>query len=511
MKSRSKKTLGNILANLTGRVWLVLANLLMVPIYIEYLGNEQYGLITFYVTLQTVINLIGLGLSKTLRREFSHEDDNLESNKIKYKTLRSTETVYFLLIIIAISIVILLSDSITNGWLNLEFLSFNYVSNTIKVMAISIGAQLLANLYLGCYYGMQKQVFANSLQALTITVKYLLAIVLFQFSLSLIHLYILFSITDIVFIFIMRFRLVYLLKLKKLSKKWVLKDLSILRKNISYSLGLMLISIGYSINTQVDKIIVSKYFNLTTLGAYNTVFYLGSGLTLLVSAVGIAIFPQLTNLYKNNLIDEQKKLFLKSNLIFTILLSTLGVYIALYSYEIITIWTQDKEIMDILGYTPILILLGSTFLSLQELPYEFLLSMGITRYNNFLTIISIIYTIIIMPILVAQMGILGGGISWVLLMTVSTSIYLILVFKKYFWNWKYILYKTYFFPLITSFTLAIISKILVSVFIDNTYLIVVFGILFGTVNIAIFYLYYRKFLSDNEINSNKKGVIKYYG
>ncbi len=42
----------NVLSNLVGTGWLALVQVLVVPIYLQLLGVEGYGVIGFYLTLQ---------------------------------------------------------------------------------------------------------------------------------------------------------------------------------------------------------------------------------------------------------------------------------------------------------------------------------------------------------------------------------------------------------------------------------------------------------------------------
>ena len=99
----------NFIANLIGTVWSMIANFIFVPLYIKYLGEESYGLITFFATMQVFLNVLGLGLSKTLRREFSNP--NYDSNT-KYKYLRSIETIYYGILLIIVVAITLLSNFI---------------------------------------------------------------------------------------------------------------------------------------------------------------------------------------------------------------------------------------------------------------------------------------------------------------------------------------------------------------------------------------------------------------
>ena len=56
---QSKSTIINTCANLLSRAWTMIANFVFVPLYIGLLGEEAYGLVTFFATMQTVLNLLG--------------------------------------------------------------------------------------------------------------------------------------------------------------------------------------------------------------------------------------------------------------------------------------------------------------------------------------------------------------------------------------------------------------------------------------------------------------------
>ena len=43
--------------------------LILIPIYITYLGPESYGLLGFLFTLQAIVSLLDLGLSSAVNRE----------------------------------------------------------------------------------------------------------------------------------------------------------------------------------------------------------------------------------------------------------------------------------------------------------------------------------------------------------------------------------------------------------------------------------------------------------
>ena len=61
----------NILANLAGQGWSALLQLLLLPLYLHFLGVEAYGIVSLYVVLITSVQIFDLGLAQTLNRELA--------------------------------------------------------------------------------------------------------------------------------------------------------------------------------------------------------------------------------------------------------------------------------------------------------------------------------------------------------------------------------------------------------------------------------------------------------
>ena len=158
------KSLGkNSLSNVATKLWSMVSIYIFIPLYIKILGEASYGLVSFFATMQTALNILGLGLSNTLRREFA-VGERLEDNSIrKYKLLRDVELIYFAIGIFIFLICFFCSGYISERWLNIENLDGAMVSSVLVLMGTSIALQMIANLYAGCLFGLDYQVYANTL------------------------------------------------------------------------------------------------------------------------------------------------------------------------------------------------------------------------------------------------------------------------------------------------------------------------------------------------------------
>ena len=59
----------NILVNYASQIYVTLVGIVVVPLYIKYMGAEAYGLVGFFAMLQTWFMLLDMGLTPTMARE----------------------------------------------------------------------------------------------------------------------------------------------------------------------------------------------------------------------------------------------------------------------------------------------------------------------------------------------------------------------------------------------------------------------------------------------------------
>jgi len=59
----------NIVANYASQLYSAGISILILPLYIKYMGAEAYGLVGFFTMLQAWFGLLDLGLTPTIARE----------------------------------------------------------------------------------------------------------------------------------------------------------------------------------------------------------------------------------------------------------------------------------------------------------------------------------------------------------------------------------------------------------------------------------------------------------
>ena len=380
----------NSVANIASRLWSMISTVVFLPLYLAYLGEEAYGLVTLFVTLQATMSLLGLGLSSTLRREFSLGDDSDKNKEYKRKLLITVENMYYVVCIIIIIACYILSGTIANRWLADNFLSVDIVSKAISLMGVIIAIQMLCNLWHGCLLGLNYQFKANVYQILFSLIKNSLAVVACYYFRSIIIYYFAFMIVDILYCFVLRISVGKYLENNN-KTDWKISDIKLIKKVWKYAVGILSISILSLLLTQLDKMILSRYLPLKEIGVYNSIFTIGSLSRVLSTGVSVTVLTEFSQLYSTKNFSKLERNYVSTwngVAIFTVCVVT---YVAFFAETIMLVWTRNDFYATTASiYAPYL-MIGIGAVALQEIPYSYLLAQGKTRIN-------IILGIFILPI-----------------------------------------------------------------------------------------------------------------
>lgn len=84
----------NIFANYVSQIYVTIIGIVMVPMYVKYMGAEAYGLVGFYAMLQAWFQLLDMGLTPTMARETARFNGG-ESEAINLRhLLRALEVIF---------------------------------------------------------------------------------------------------------------------------------------------------------------------------------------------------------------------------------------------------------------------------------------------------------------------------------------------------------------------------------------------------------------------------------
>lgn len=430
----------NILANFIGKFWSLFAIYIFTPIYIKLLGLNNFGLISFYTIILSFVGVMDAGLSATLSREFAKKSTD-DSQFYKLKSLKTLETVYFIGAGIIIISFLFLAPIIALQWLKINSINGDKAERCILYMGLMAVAQILINFYSGGLIGLEKQVKANMIQVLLGVFRNAFVILILIFIQYDIEYFFLWQLTvSIIFAIVIRFILIH-----ELSNNFTLPNSigfdKIILKNISaFAGGMFLISVVASINTQLDKLLISKIMSIQDLGYYTLATTFSQVILAIGAPFSTALFPRFTGLYSLSKKTEAEQLFYSFLKLISVLISPLSIVLIFFAQPILGIWINDPSItekcINIIPYTVV----GAYFLAIVVLPYCIVLANGYTKLNNILGICSIFITIPAYYFGIKFFGAVAAAMCWSVTQVGITLIFNYFVNKKYFslepmWKW----------------------------------------------------------------------------
>lgn len=438
-----KSNLLKILSNYIGKIWNLISVFLFVPLYIHYLGVENYAVIGLYSLILALISFADAGMSSAVTKEFS-----FEGNKIYYKLniLKKLEVLYGGVLVIIFFIILASSSFITKKWLSTDSINFNDLRNYIILIGLGCSIQMIATLYSGAMFGLGKQVEANFYQIVWTTCKSLLVILLFALINSSLYIFFIWQIIcNIFYILLLRIHV-----MRSLSYRDIITPPNFERKIpnhvLKYIGGMTLVAMISAISSQIDKLIVSYYYSLEIFGYYNVVSVLSQIPVFIAIPLASFMFPLLVKYKEDKLIFES----IAKKFIFSLYLIIIPAAILLmfYSIEFLDVWTKlnfsgRENTFKILSQS---LIGGSLFLAMQFPFYYILLANGKTKY----TIIQGFFQLIIgVPLLLyfsSNYGIQYIGFSWLAINFLGFLFVSHICLKYYLKNIKgFYIWKTYIF------------------------------------------------------------------
>lgn len=462
----------NILANITGRIWTMISIYIFVPLYISLLGVESYGVISFYTLLLTLLTFADAGLTATLNREFAKGD----TNDIAYRQnlLRTFEYIYIAIGVFIVGLIFISAPFIVEKFIKSDSIPYSNLVKYVRIMGVVIAFYLFSSLYNGGLMGLQKQVLRNALQIFYgILRSGLVLIPLFWIrDLGFYFYWQLFSV--IIYFFVLRHFVNNIVSVPKP----VIPSFSYFSKIWKYALGMMAMAIIYAVNTQIDKLSISKLLSLTDFSHYSLAAMVGQGVLVLAMPIGMAFFPELTRLVALKDVDRSKQFYHKFSYIIAAITSSLTIIILLYANDYILIWTGNVTIAQSIVPTTILLTLGAMFMSVQLCPYYLALANAHTRTNVALGIFSILVIIPSLQFLIPKYGLLGAAIPWLIINFIATVLLGYIVMSKFmkgeFLRW-FILDSIL--PILVSFSIGVLLSFLLKYCPEGIYYSVIYGLM----------------------------------
>jgi len=420
----------NAIANFIGLAYTTIIGIIILPLYIQYLGPESFGLVGFFIVLQSWMLLLDLGMSPMLSRQAAAIRGKNESFSKLKKLVRSLEIIVFIFALIAVVSIVSGSHWIADNWLNVMSLSLTKVSVSIALMGAIIGFRLFVSLYSGGVQGMENQVRLNVFNVVISTLRYGGALLLFHFVTQDVVYYFVYqlciSTIELVVISYMFYGVLPSTEKIKIGFYW-----DTLKPILPFSAGIAYATIIWILVTQLDKLILSNILTLSEYGYFALVAIVSAGIMKITSPISQAILPRLTHFLTQG--DEKQMLVLyrKSTQIMTVIMAPVTGMVAMFSTELLYAWTGDRQAAEWAGPVLFWFVLGNGILAIGAFQYYLQFAHGKLKMHVIFNTISAIIQIPVIIYVAYKHGAMGVALAWFFLRLLIFIIWTPIVHRKF--------------------------------------------------------------------------------
>jgi len=402
----------NISANYVSQIYVAFIGIVMVPLYVGYMGLEAYGLVGFFAMLQAWFQLLDLGLTPTMSRETARfRGGAVDGNSLR-ALLRALEWVFAGVGVVGSVALIAASGMIAHQWLKVETLPLAQVQTSIALMSLIIALRWLGGLYRGAVNGFEQVVWLSGFNMAVATARFVLVIPFFivvgttpveffsyQLVLAVIELLVLVHKT-------------YRLFPPKDAQGTRQFDKARLRSVLKFSLSIAVTGSIWVFVTQTDKLLLSSLLSLSQYSQFTLAVLIASGVTVISGPISGPLLPRLTRLAAEH--DEAGLVLLyrqATRFVGAVALPT-ALVLAFFPQQVLLAWTGDPGIAREAAVVLRLYALGNGVLALAAFPYYLQFAKGDLKLH---LIGNLVFVVVLIPSLVfaaSRYGMNGAGYVW---------------------------------------------------------------------------------------------------
>jgi O-antigen/teichoic acid export membrane protein len=403
----------NVLASYAGQIYVTLISILMVPIYLRYMGSEAYGMVGFFAMLQAWFQLLDMGLTPTMARETARYSGGATDALSLRRLLRALEGIFVGLAILGAALIAVGADLIAHGWLKVEHLAPAEVRQALMLMGVIVALRWVCGLYRGAINGFERLVWLNSFNILVATVRFVLVIPYFIFFSTRLVDFFWFqlgvALLETLVLVLQTYRILPAVPAgRRVPWEW-----SPLRGVLKFSSTIAFTSSVWVLVTQTDKLVLSKLLPLTDYAYFTLAVLVASGVMVVSGPISGALLPRMTRMAAAQQDAELIRLYRNATQLVAAIAVPVAVVLAFFAAPVLCAWTGDPEIGRRAGPVLALYAIGNGIMALAAFPYYLQFAQGNLRLH---LIGSGLFLALLVPALVWatwQYGVIGAGYAWV--------------------------------------------------------------------------------------------------
>lgn len=421
----------NILANYASQLYVTAAGIIMVPMYIQYMGAEAYGLVGFFAMLQVWFNLLDMGLTPTMARESARYHGGA-CTALEYRRLaRALEGVFCAVALLGGILLYALAEPMATGWLKAAQLPLQEITQALQLIAVIVALRWMSGLYRGVITGAERLVWLSAFNSVVATGRFVLVLPVLIFVSAAPITFFIFQLGVAMFELLgltwMAYRLLPKIpKGQRIQWQW-----APLKPVLKFSLSIAFTSSVWVLVTQTDKLVLSKILPLADYGYFTVAVLVASGIMIVTGPVSSAIMPRMTRLQAEGKHDELIAVYRQATQLVTVLATPVALVLVFFAPQVLWAWTGDAVLVEKAAPVLSLYAIGYAFLAVSAFPYYLQYAKGNLRLHLIGNALFVLFLIPSVIWAATHHGMSGAGWAWLIANATYFFVWTPLVHRKF--------------------------------------------------------------------------------
>lgn len=429
----------NIAASYASQLYVTTAAVILVPVYINYMGAEAYGLVGFFAMLQAWFTLLDMGLTPTMARETARYNGGAIDALSYRRFSRALEGVFAGVALSGGALLFVASDWISVYWLKPSRLPVEEISGALKLISVVVALRWICGLYRGVIIGHERLLWLSAFNASIATFRFVLIVPVLIFvsasPLTFFRFQLLVALVEVAGLAWLAYRL-----LPSVPGVGIVKwELAPLKSTLKFSLSIMLTSYVWVMVVQADRLVLSKILPLADYGYFTLAVLVAGGIYTMGQPISRAIMPRMTRLQAEGQHHQLITVYRKATQLAMVIAATLAIFLAFFSKQILWAWTGDAVLVEKAGPVLTLYSAGYGILTASAFPYYLQYANGDLKLHLLGTVLFFVLLIPSVVWAANYYGAVGAGWAWLITNSVYFMAWVPLVHRRFapglHWVW----------------------------------------------------------------------------
>jgi O-antigen/teichoic acid export membrane protein len=404
----------NLSSNLVSKVLIAAIGLACVPVYIRVLGVAGYGVIGIWITLETMANILDLGLSPTMTRELAATARLAEEAQNVRDLVRTMEVIYWTIGLFIGVAIVLGAPLIAAHWLQSSQLSAVELRSSVQFIGVLILFRWPTSFYSSGLIGLERQVLLSWMGFLVALLRSLGAVLVLVFV----------SPTLVAFLTWQIAINIANTATVEASLWWSLPKghaprvrPKLLTRVWKFAGGVTANTLVSMLLTDLDKLVVSGLVSLENFGYYMLASRVAGVSYIAAGSVYAAVYPALVRLVAEHNEVQLAALYHRAAQVLSLLVFPAAITGALFAKPLIFAWTGNQVIADSTALIASLSLMGTAFQCILFLPNAAQKAYGWISLAFWTNLAYVPIATVLLIVLTRRLGGEGAAIVWLLVTT----------------------------------------------------------------------------------------------